>query len=55
MNGTSLMRVSNGCPNLTCLSLKLRRCYFCVISTVSMLRVIIIRNFDYCHIMRVVC
>ena len=27
MNGTSLMNVSDGCPTLTCLSLKLRRCY----------------------------
>ena len=44
MNGTSLMNVSDGCPTLTCLSLKLRRCYFYVISTVSMTLVIIIRN-----------
>ena len=44
MNGTSLMNVSDGCPTLTCLSLKLRRCYFSVISTVSMTLVIIIRN-----------
>ena len=36
MNGTSLMNVSYGCPTLTCLSLKLRHCYFYVISTVSM-------------------
>ena len=50
MNGTSLMNVSDGCPSLTCLSLKLRRCYFYVISTVSMTLVIIIRNLDYCHI-----
>ena len=42
MNGTSLMNVAGGCPTLTCLSLKLRRCYFYVISTVSMLLVIII-------------
>ena len=28
MNGTSLMNVSDGCPTLTCLSLKLRQCYF---------------------------
>ena len=28
MNGTSLMNVSEGCPTLTCLNLKLRRCYF---------------------------
>ena len=42
MNGTSLMNVSDGCPTLTCL--KLRRCYFYVISTVSMLLVIIIIN-----------
>ena len=33
VNGTSLMNVSDGCPTLTCLSLKLRRCYFSVIST----------------------
>ena len=38
------------CPTLTCLSLKLRRCYFYVISTVSMTLVIIIINYDYCHI-----
>ena len=38
--GTSLMYVSDGCPTLTCLSLKLRRCYFYVISTVSMTLVI---------------
>ena len=44
MNGTSLMNVSDGCPTLTCLSLKLRRCYFYVISTVSMTLVSIIRN-----------
>ena len=44
MNGTSLMNVSNGCPTLTCLSLKLRGCYFSVISTVSMTLVIIIIN-----------
>ena len=44
MNGTSLMNVSDGCPTLTCLSLKLRRCYFSVISTVSMTLVIIIIN-----------
>ena len=44
MNGTSLMNVSDGCPTLTCLSLKLRRCYFYVISTVSMTLVIIIIN-----------
>ena len=44
MNGTSLMNVSDGCPTLICLSLKLRRCYFYVISTVSMTLVIIIRN-----------
>ena len=44
MNGTSLMNVSDGCPTLTCLSLKLRRCYFYVISTVNMTLVIIIRN-----------
>ena len=44
MNGTSLMNVSDGCLTLTCLSLKLRRCYFYVISTVSMTLVIIIRN-----------
>ena len=50
MNGTSLMYVSDGCPTLTCLSLKLRRCYFYVISTVSMTLVIIIINYDYCHI-----
>ena len=50
MNRTSLMNVSDGCPTLTCLSLKLRRCYFYVISTVSMLLVIIIINYDYCHI-----
>ena len=42
MNGTSLMSVSDGCPTLTCLSLKLGRCYFYVISTVSMTLVIII-------------
>ena len=39
-----LMNVSDGCPTLTCLSLKLRRCYFSVISTVSMTLVIIIIN-----------
>ena len=50
MNGISLMNVSDGCSTLTCLSLKLRRCYFHVISTVSMLLVIIIINKDYCHI-----
>ena len=50
MNGTSLMNVSDGCPTLTCLSLKLRRCYFYAISTASMTLVIIIRNYDYCHI-----
>ena len=50
MIGTSLMNVSDGCPTLTCLSLKLRRCYFYVISTVSMTLVIIIINYDYCHI-----
>ena len=50
MNGTSLMNVSDGCPTLTCLSLKLRRCYFYVISTVSMTLVIININYDYCHI-----
>ena len=50
MNGTNLMNVSDGCPTLTCLSLKLRRCYFYVISTVSMTLVIIIRNLDYCYI-----
>ena len=50
MNGTSLMYVSDGCPTLTCLRLKLRRCYFSVISTVSMTLVIIIINYDYCHI-----
>ena len=44
MNGTSLMNVSDGCPILACLSLKLRRCYFYVISTVSMTLVVIIRN-----------
>ena len=44
MNGTSLMNVSDGCPTLTCLSLKLRRFYFYVISTVNMLLVIIIIN-----------
>ena len=44
MNGRSLMNVSDGCPTLTCLSLKLRRCYFYVISTVSMTLVIIIRK-----------
>ena len=44
MNGTNLMNVSDGCPTLTCLSLKLRRCYFYVISTVSMTLVIIIIN-----------
>ena len=38
------------CTTLTCLSLKLRRWYFYIISTVSMLLVIIIINFDYCHI-----
>ena len=43
MNGTSLINVSDGCPTLTWLSLKLRRCYFYVISTVSM-------TLDYCHI-----
>ena len=43
-NGISLMNVSDGWPTLTCLSLKLRRCYFYVISTVSMLLVIIIIN-----------
>ena len=36
--------------DLTCLSLKLRRCYFYVISTVSMTLVIIIINSVYCHI-----
>ena len=50
MNGTSLMNVLDGCPTLTCLSLKLRPCYFYVISTVIMLLVIIIINYDYCHI-----
>ena len=50
MNGTSLMNVSYGCPTLTCLSLKLRRCYFSDISTVSMTLVIILINLDYCHI-----
>ena len=49
-NGTSLMNLSDGCPTLTCLSLELRRCYFYVISTVSMTLVIILRNYDYCHI-----
>ena len=44
MNGTSLMNVSDGCPTLTCLGLKLRRCYFSVISAVSMTLVIIIIN-----------
>ena len=39
-----LDNVSDGCPTLTCLSLKLRRCYFHVISTVSMTLVIIIIN-----------
>ena len=39
-----LMNVSDGCPTLTCLSLKLRRCYFYVISTVSMTLVIILIN-----------
>ena len=48
MNGTSLMNVSDGCPILTCLSLKLN--YFYVISTVSMLLVIIIINYEFCHI-----
>ena len=50
MNGTNLMSVSDGCPTLTCLSLQLRRCYLYVISTGSMLLVIIIINYDYCHI-----
>ena len=50
MNGTSLMNVSDDCPTLTCLSLKLRRCYFYFISIVSMTLVIIIINYDYCHI-----
>ena len=51
MNRTSLMNVSDGCPTLTCLSLKLRLCYFYVISTVGMtLVVIIISNWDCCHI-----
>ena len=49
MNGR-LMNVSDGCPTSTCLSMKLRRCYFYVISTVSMLLVIIIINYDYCQI-----
>ena len=44
MNGTSLMNVSDGCPTLTCSSLKLRRCYFYVISTVNMLLVIQIKS-----------
>ena len=44
MNGKSLMNVSDGFRPLTCLSLKLRRCYFYVILTVSMLLVIIIIN-----------
>ena len=44
MNGTSLMNMSDSCPTLTCLSLKLRRWYFYVISTVSMTLVIIIIN-----------
>ena len=44
MNGTSLMNVSDGCQTLTCLSLKLRRCYFYVILTVSMTLIIIIRK-----------
>ena len=44
------MNVLDGCPTFTCFSLKLRRCYFYVVSTVSMLLVIIIRNYDYCHI-----
>ena len=35
MNGTSLMNVSDGCPTLTCICLKLRWCYFYVISTVA--------------------
>ena len=43
MNGTSLMNESDGCQTLTCLSLKLRRCYFYVILTVSMTLIIIIR------------
>ena len=42
--GAPLMNVSDGCPTLTCLSLKLRWCYFSVISTVSMTLVIIIIN-----------
>ena len=50
MNGTSLMNVSDGCQTLTCLSLKLRRCYFYVILTVSMTLIIIIRKYNYCHI-----
>ena len=50
LNGTRLMNVSDGCPTLTCLSLKFRRCYFYVISTVIILLVIIIINYDYCHI-----
>ena len=50
MNETSLMNVSDGCSTLTWLSLKLRRCYFGVISTFSMLLVIIIINYYYCHI-----
>ena len=43
MNGTSLMNESDGCQTLTCLSLKLRRCYFYVILTVSMTLIILIR------------
>ena len=35
MNGTSLMNVSDGCPTITYLSLRLRRCYFYFISTSS--------------------
>ena len=37
-------RVRRLCPTLTCLSQKLRRCYFYVISTVGMTLVIVIRN-----------
>ena len=43
-NTLGFMNVSDDCPTLTCLSLKLRRCYCYVISTVSMLLVIIIIN-----------
>ena len=40
----ALMNVSDGCPTLTCLSLKLRRGYVYLILMVSMLLVIIIIN-----------